>query len=230
MPTLDPNSCNGSKKSKLESKVLSALVAYGSDSSEDENEDDENQKTTILQRLQQKAEMFKQKELAKLSKTKSSSLCETSGQPDILDIIDKEVPPDYLVENSNTSKSSEKNTTSDIFDILKSEVPPDYVNVTLNNNSGEENKLVVPLDTKAMGKLHSKTAENDSNSKYHSNTDEKLNNFTSDSLNENSLKSINLIASYGEGDLEDLGKNFLVLSVYKQNNNIYFNNRKLNMY
>jgi len=69
--------------------------------------------------LQQKAEMFKQKELAKLSKAKSPSLCETSSQPDILDIIDKEVPPDYLVENSNTSKSSEKKTSGDIFDILK---------------------------------------------------------------------------------------------------------------
>ncbi|XP_060866511.1 formin-binding protein 4-like [Metopolophium dirhodum] len=203
LPTLDPNSCNGSKKSKLESKVLSALVAYGSDSSEDENEDDKDQKTTILQRLQQKAEMFKQKELAKLSKAKSPDLCETNGQPDILDIIDKEVPPDYLVEKSNKSKSSEKKTTGDIFDILKSEVPPDYVDVTLNNNTGEENKLV-PLDINAISKLHSKTVENDSNSKYHSNTDEKLNNFTSDSLKENSLKSINLIANYGEEDLEDL--------------------------
>jgi len=150
--------------------------------------------------LQQKAEMFKQKELAKLSKAKSLDSCEANSQPDILDIIDKEVPPDYLVENSNTSKSSEKKTTSDIFDILKSEVPPDYVDVTLNNNTGEENKLVVPLDTNATGRLHSKIVENDSN------TDEKLNNFTSDSLKENSLKSINLIANYGDEDLEDLGK------------------------
>jgi len=172
--------------------------------------------------------MFKQKELAKLSKPKSPGSCETNGQPDILDIIDKEVPPDYLVEKSNKSKSSEKKTTGDIFDILKSEVPPDYVDVALNNNTGEENKLVL-LDTNAMGKLHSKTVENDSNSKYHSNTDEKLNNFTSDPLKENSLKSINLIANYGEEDLEDLGKHFLVLNIYKYNN-IYFDNRKLNMY
>lgn len=212
MPTLDPNSCNGSKKSKLESKVLSALVAYGSDSSEDENEDDKDQKSTILQRLQQKAEMFKQKELAKLSKDKSPGSCETNVQPDILDIIDNEVPPDYLVEKSTTSKSSEKKTTGDIFDILKSEVPPDYVDITLNNNTGEENKLIVPLDTDAMGnKLHSKTVENDSNT--NSNSDEKINNLTLDSLKENSLKSINLIANYGEEDHEDLGKNCLVLSV-----------------
>lgn len=139
--------------------------------------------------------MFKQKELAKLSKAKSPSSCETNGQPDILDIIDKEVPPDYLVE-----KSPEKKTTGDIFDILKSEVPPDYVNVTLNDNTREENKLIVPSDINAMGKLHSKTVENDSN------TDEKINNLTSDSLKENSLKSINLIANYGEEDLEDIGK------------------------
>lgn len=202
--------CNGSKKSKLESKVLSSLVAYGSDSSEDENEDDKNQKNTILQRLQQKAEMFKQKELAKLSKSKSPGLCETNGQADILDIIDKEVPPDYLVEKLITSKSSEKKTTGDIFDILKSEVPPDYVDATSNNNTREENKLIVPLDVNAIGKLHSKTIENNSNSKYHLNTDEKINNLTSDSLKENSLKSINLIANYGEDDVEDLGKYFLV--------------------
>jgi len=174
LPTLDPNSCNSSKKSKLESKVLSALVAYGSDSSEDENEDDTDQKTTILQRLQQKAEMFKQKELAKVPKATSPSPSKTNGQPDILDIIDKEVPPDYLVEKSNTSTSSEKKTTGDIFDILKSEVPPDYADDTLNNNTEEENKLIVPLDTN-----------------------------TNDSFKENSLKSINLIANYGEEDPDD---------------------------
>jgi len=182
-------------------------VAYGSDSSEDENEDDKDQKTTILQRLQQKAEMFKQKELAKLPKATSPGPCKTNGQPDILDIIDKEVPPDYLVEKSNTSKSSEKNTTGDIFDILKSEVPPDYANDTLNNNSEEENKLIVPLDTNTNSKLHPKTIVNDSKSKYQSNTDEKINNLTLDSFKENSLKSINLIANYGEEDSEDLGKN-----------------------
>ncbi|KAF0767033.1 formin-binding protein 4-like [Aphis craccivora] len=204
LPTLDPNSCNGSKKSKLESKVLSALVAYGSDSSEDENEDDKDQKTTILQRLQQKAEMFKQNELAKLPKATSPGPCKTNGQPDILDIIDKEVPPDYLVEKSNSSKSSEKNTTGDIFDILKSEVPPDYANDTLNNNTEEENKLIVPLDTNKNGKLHPKTIVNDSKSKYQSNTDEKINNLTLDSFKDNSLKSINLIANYGEEDSEDL--------------------------
>jgi len=182
-------------------------VAYGSDSSEDENEDDKDQKTTILQRLQQKAEMFKQKELAKLPKATSPGPCKTNEQPDILDIIDKEVPPDYLVEKSNTSKSSEKNTIGDIFDILKSEVPPDYANDTLNNNTEEENKLIVPLDTNPNGKLHSKTIVNDLKSKYHSNTDEKINNLTLDSFKENSLKSINLIANYGEEDPEDLGKN-----------------------
>ncbi|XP_025197460.1 formin-binding protein 4-like [Melanaphis sacchari] len=198
LPTLDPNSCNGSKKSKLESKVLSALVAYGSDSSEDENEDDKDQKTTILQRLQQKAEMFKQKELAKLPKSTSPGPCKINGQPDILDIIDKEVPPDYLLEKSNTSKSSEKKATGDIFDILKSEIPPDYTVDTLNNNTEDENKLIVPLDTNITNKLHPKTIVNDSNA------DEKINNLTSDSFKENSLKSINLIASYGEDDSEDL--------------------------
>lgn len=203
LPILDPNSCNGSKKSKLESKVLSALVAYGSDSSEDENEDDKYQKTTILERLQQKAEMFKQKELTKFTKAKSPDLCVTNGQPDILDIIDKEVPPDYLVEKSNTSKSSEEKTTGDIFDILKSEVPPDYVDDTINNNTGEENKLIVSLDTNAMGNLHLKTVENDSKSKCLSNI-ERINKSTLDSLKENSLKSINLIANYGEEDFEDL--------------------------
>jgi len=217
--------CNGSKKSKLESKVLNALVAYGSDSSEDENEDDKDQKTTILQRLQQKAEMFKQKELDKLSKSTSPGPRETNGQPDILDIIDDEVPPDYLVEKSNSSKSSENKTTGDIFDILKSEVPPDYVDVNSNNNTGEENKLIVPLDTNAIGKVHSKTLENDSNSKYHLITDEKKNNLSSESL-----KSINIIANYGENDLEDLGKYFLVQSIYKQNNNTYFDNGELYMY
>lgn len=210
LPTLDPNSCNGSKKSKLESKVLSALVAYGSDSSEDENDDDKDQKTTILQRLQQKAEMFKQKELAKLSKANSPGLNETNGQPDILDIIDNEVPPDYLVEKPNISKSLEKKTTGDIFDILKSEVPPDYIDDTVNNNTEEKNKLIVPLDTIAISKLQSKTDENDSKSKYHSKIDDRIKNTISDSLKENSLKSINLIASYGEEDLEDSGKFILV--------------------
>jgi len=182
-------------------------VAYGSDSSEDENEDDKDQKTTILQRLQQKAELFKQKELDKLTKAKSPGSCEMNGHSDILDIIDKEVPPDYLVETPNTSKSSENKTTGDIFDILKSEVPPDYVDDTLNNNTGEENKLIAPLDTDAIGKLHSKTIEKDSKSKYHSNDDERISNSISDSLKENSLKSINLIANYGEEDLENSGKN-----------------------
>jgi len=40
----------------------------------------------------------------------------TNGQPDILDIIDKEVPPDYLVENLIIKG---KLGTGDIFDILK---------------------------------------------------------------------------------------------------------------
>lgn len=196
LPTLDPNLCNGSKKSKLESKAISALVAYGSDSSDDENEDKKDQKSTILQRLQQKAEMFKQKELDKLTKVKSPGLCETNGQQDILDIIGKEVPPDYVIEKSNVLKSSEK-TPGDIFDILKSEVPPDYIDDSTNNNSGIKNKLAIPSDSKVTSKLQSKIVENDEGS----------NTSTLDSLKDSSTKSFNLIANYGEEDPEDLGKN-----------------------
>lgn len=205
IPTLDPNSCNNSKKSKLESKAINALVAYGSDSSEDENEDEEDQKSSILQRLQEKAEMFKQKELDKLTKVKSPSLCETNGQPDILDIIGKEVPPDYVME-----KSSDKKITGDIFDIIKSEVPPDYVDDTTNNNSENENHSKIPLDSRVSINLSSKIIENDPKPKY-SNTDENTKNTTSDSLKENSLKMFNLIANYGEEELEDSGITFYFL-------------------
>lgn len=198
LPTLDPNLCNSSKKSKLESKAISALVAYGSDSSDDENEDEEDQKCTILQRLQEEAEMFK------LNNVKSPDLCETNGQPDILDIIGKEVPPDYVVDKPNILISSEnKSSCGDIFDILKSEVPPDYaIDDTTDNNSEEDNKLVVLSDSKSIVKPD----ENDSKSKYNFNTDERTLITTLDSLKDNSLKSFNLIANYGDEDLEDSGK------------------------
>lgn len=198
IPTLDPNSCNNSKKSKLESKAISALVAYGSDSSEDENEDEEDQKSTILQRLQEKAEMFKQKELDKLSKVKSPSLCDTNGQPDILDIIGKEVPPDYVIE-----KPSEKKNTGDIFDIIESEVPPDYVNDTTNNNSEKENQSITPSDSRILANQQS--IENNLKPKY-SNTYEST--INSDFSKETSLKTFNLIANYGEEELENSGKQF----------------------
>lgn len=214
IPTLDPNSCNNSKKSKLESKAISALVAYGSDSSEDENEHEEDQKSTILQRLQEKAEMFKQKELDKLSKVKSPSLCETNGQPDILDIIGKEVPPDYVTE-----KPSEKKITGDIFDIIKSEVPPDYVDETTNNNFENENESNKPSDSRLLVNLPTKIIENNPKPKY-SNTDESTINTTLDSPKENSLKMFNLIANYGEEELENSGKQFYFVwkySVFKSN-------------
>lgn len=139
--------------------------------------------------------MFKQKELDKLTKVKSPGLCETNAQQDILDIIGKEVPPDYVIEKPNVLKSPEK--TGDIFDILKSEVPPDYVDDTTNNNSGIKNKLVISSDSKVTSKLQSKIVEND----------EASNTSILDSLKENPTKSFNLIANYGEEDLEDLGKN-----------------------
>lgn len=204
IPTLDPNSCNNSKKSKMESKAISALVAYGSDSSEDENEQEEDQKSTILQRLQEKAEMFKQKELDKLGKVKSPSICETNGQPDILDIIGKEVPPDYVTE-----KPSEKKITGDIFDIIKSEVPPDYVDDTANNNFENENQSILPSDSKVSVNLPSKIIESNLKPKYHSSTDEGTINTTLDSSKENSLKMFNLIANYDEEELEENpGKQF----------------------
>jgi len=204
----------------LESKAISALVAYGSDSSDDENEDEEDKKCTILQRLQEEAEMFKLKEINKLNKVKSPDLCETNGQPDILDIIGKEVPPDYVVEKPNILISSEnKSSGGDIFDILKSEVPPDYVDDTTDNNTEEDNKLVILSDSKSIVKLQTKLDENDSKSKYNFNTDERTHITTLDSLKDNSLKSFNLIANYGDEDPEDSGKNNfirfkIVLNIY----------------
>lgn len=198
LPTLDPNSCNGSKKSKLESKAISALVAYGSDSSDDETENQEDQKSTILQRLQQKAEMFKQRELDKLTVS-----CKSNGQPDILDIIGKEVPPDYTIEQSSVVKSPENKVTSDIFEILKSEVPPDYMSDTSNNFVDKDPKLNSLVDSNLATKLQSNIVENDF--KQHSNTDEKIQHSTLDSVKENSSKSFNLIANYGEEDLDDSG-------------------------
>ncbi|VVC24264.1 Hypothetical protein CINCED_3A009900 [Cinara cedri] len=189
LPTLNLNSCNGSKKSKLESKAISALVAYGSDSSEDESEDNDDKKSTILQRLQQKAELFKQKELDKITSIQSSCLHETNGQPDILDIIGKEVPPDYVIE-----KPIEKKPSGDIFDILKSEVPPDYIDDTTNNNTEKIHKLAVPSDS---------NVEMDFKIISHLNNDEITNNSSINSSKESSLKSFNLIANYGEDDLED---------------------------
>jgi len=208
LPTLDTNSCNSSKKSKLESKAISSLVAYGSDSSDEENEDKVDKKSTILQRLQQKAEMFKQKELDKLSIDKSPSTEEANGQPDILDIICKEVPPDYIVEKPNMLKSSEKQVSNDIFDILKSEVPPDYLDDTINGNIDEENKLVVPSDSKITVNLESTIVETDS--KYYSNTDEKKKKVTLDYSKDNSSKLVNLIANYGE-DYDDSSNNSFCL-------------------
>lgn len=197
LPTLDSNSCNNSKKSKLESMAINALVAYGSDSSEDENEIQDDKKSTILQRLQHKAEMFKQKEMDKLTKVESSDSC-VNSQPDILDIIGEEVPPDYVVEKSNVLKSSDK-LTDDIFDVLKSEVPPDYVDDTINNNTDKD-----ILDSKTQPII----IEND-NMKL---TDEKTKSTTLDSSKDNSLKSFNLIANYGEEeDLDDLSKNSFIL-------------------
>lgn len=203
-PTLDPNSCNGSKKSKLESKAISALVAYGSDSSEDEDENEESQKSTILQRLQHKAEMFKQKELNKLTKDESPNLT-INGQPDILDIIGEEVPPDYVIEQPNVLQSSEK-ISGDIFGIIKNEVPPDYVDDTTNNNTDKDNKSIVLADSKTSVKLQSKVVDNDSKTKNYTNTDEKLKNTSSDSFKENSF---HLIAIYGDEDQNDTGINDL---------------------
>lgn len=208
LPTLDPNSSNGSKKLKLESKAISALVAYGSDSSEDESEDKDDNKSTILQRLQQKAELFKHKELDKLSNIQSPSLCETNGQPDILDIIGEEVPPDYVIEKPIENKSS-----SDIFDILKSEVPPDYVDDTINNNTEKENKLTVSSDSNVPAKFQSNIVEIDSKLECHSNSDERTNNSSLNSSKESSMKSFNLIANYGEEDLEDPGNKSYILLI-----------------
>lgn len=201
------SSCNGPKKSKLESKTISALVAYGSDSSDGENEDEEDKKCNILQRLQQKAEMFKQKELDKLSIDKSPSPLQTN-QPDILDIIGEEVPPDYEIEKPNESTS--KTTTGDIFDILENEVPPDYVDNIPNNHTEKENKKVVELESKMKTQFQLKAVENESLSKHHSDTDEKTNVTNLDLVKENSLKSFNLIANYGEEDVEDSGKNRII--------------------
>lgn len=205
MPTLDLNSCNGSKKSKLESKAISALVAYGSDSSEDESDDNDDNKSTILERLQQTAELFKQKEMNKLINVQSPGLCETNGQPDILDIIGEEVPPDYVIE-----KPIEKKPSSDIFDILNSEVPPDYVDDTTNNNTEKENKLAVHSDSKMPVKLQSSTVEVDSKSNcFSSSSDESSTN----SSKESSLKSFNLISNYGEDDPEDPGNKSYILLI-----------------
>lgn len=217
LPTLDPNSCNSSKKSKLESNAISALVAYGSDSSDGENEDEEDKKCTILLRLQQKAEMFKQKEIDKLTKDKSPSLCKTNSQPDILDIIGEEVPPDYDIETHNVLNSKKK-PTGDIFDILKSEIPPDYVDDTTSSHSEEDSKKVLQLDSKLTTKCQSKTVENGSLSKCHSNIDKRTNSTIQDSVKENSSKSFNLIANYSDEDPEDSGKYCLVLfRVFKNN-------------
>lgn len=215
LPTLDPNSCNSSKKSKLESKAISALVAYDSDSSDGENEDEEDKKCTILQRLQQKAEMFKQKEMDKLTNDKSPNLCKTNSQPDILDIIGEEVPPDYEIETHNVLKS-EKKPTGDIFDILKSEIPPDYMDDITNNLSEEDSKKSIELDSKLTAKCQSKTVENGSLSKCHSNIDARTNGTILDSVKENSSKSFNLIANYSDEDLEDSGKYCLVLFISVQ--------------
>lgn len=155
--------------------------------------------------MQQKAEMFKQKELDKLAQVKSPGLCETNGQPDILDIIGKEVPPDYVVDKPNVSQSSEKKTTGDIFDILKCEVPPDYIDNTKNNNSEKQNKLVVSSDSKITVKHQTQIVENDFKSKCNSSNDE--NTKTLDSLKESSLKSFNLIANYDDENAEDSGIN-----------------------
>lgn len=192
----------------MESKTISALVAYGSDSSDDENEVEENQKCTILQRLQEKAEMFKLKELNKLNNVTSPSSSETNDQPDILDIIGEEVPPDYVIEKPNILKSLEKNSSvNDIFDILKSEVPPDYIDDTTNNNTEDDDKLIESSNSMVNVKLQSKLDDNDSKSKYHSNIDERTDTTILDSLKDNSLKPFNLIANYGDEDQEDSGKN-----------------------
>uniref|UniRef100_A0A2S2QB47 WW domain-containing protein n=1 Tax=Sipha flava TaxID=143950 RepID=A0A2S2QB47_9HEMI len=197
-PTRDSNSCNNSKKSKLESNAISALVAYGSDSSEDEDDNEEDQKSTILQRLQHKAEMFKQKELDKLTKDESLNLI-TNSQPDILDIIGEEVPPDYVVEKPSVLQSSEE-TSEDAFDIIKSEVPSSYVDDTTNNNTEKDNKSIVIEDSKVAVKLQSKVVDNNSKTKYYASTDEKLKNTSSDYLKENYS---NLIPIYDDDDQED---------------------------
>lgn len=149
--------------------------------------------------------MFKQNELDKLTKAKSPSLCKTNGQPDILDIIGEEVPPDYVIEKPNVLKSSEKKTSGDIFDIIESEVPPDYVDDTTNNNTHEENKSIVPAESKVSVKLQSKNVNNDPKTKYYATTNEKTKN-NSDSPKENSF---NLIANYGDDNQEDTGINNL---------------------
>lgn len=205
LPTLDPNLCNGSKKSKLETKAISLLVAYGSDSSDEENEIPEDSKSTILQRLQEKAELFKQKELDKLNHDKSilPKTHESNGQPDIFDIIGKEVPPDYTTEKPIVAKSSENKTTGDIFEILKSEVPPDYMDDTKNNIDKEDIKLDVASESTENEQVN--VVEKDFKSKYHSNSDEKTKHTTLNSCTESSTKPFNLIASYGEEDLDESG-------------------------
>lgn len=203
LPTIDSNTKNSLKKSKLESKTTIALVAYGSDSSDDETEVMEDQKSTILQRLQQKAEMFKQKEIDKLTKTESSSSCETNDQTDILDIIDKEVPPDYVIEKANVLKSLDKISTGDSFDVLKSEVPYDYVDDTINNNT-ENNISPEPSDSEI--KIQPKMIKNDK--LMYSGIDKKTKCTTSDSL-----RSIKLIANYGEEENPENPSNYLYLLI-----------------
>lgn len=192
----------------MESKAISALVAYGSDSSDGENEDEKDQKCTILQRLQQKAEMFKQKELDKLNEVKSPSLSKTNYQPDILDIIGEEVPPDYEIEKLKGLESSEKKASGDIFDILKSEVPPDYLEGSPSSSIEDDNKLAVQSDLKVTSKIV------ESDSTCHSSVEERTKTTDLDSLKENSLKPFNLISSYGKEDLEDSGNNNIWFKSY----------------
>jgi hypothetical protein len=148
--------------------------------------------------------MFKQKELDKLTKDESLNLI-TNSQPDILDIIGEEVPPDYVVEKPSVLQSSEE-TSEDAFDIIKSEVPSSYVDDTTNNNTEKDNKSIVIEDSKVAVKLQSKVVDNNSKTKYYASTDEKLKNTSSDYLKENYS---NLIPIYDDDDQEDTGINNL---------------------
>ncbi|XP_050523146.1 formin-binding protein 4-like [Daktulosphaira vitifoliae] len=179
-----------SKKSKTESKTISALVAYGSDTSDDDDgddKDDEVQKSSILERLQQEAEMFKQNEIKNNSINESKNKTESHNTTDILHVIEKEVPPDYLNDKADTLDPSKKNSPSDIFEILKSEVPPDYKEKVLSS----ENKSI-SIDSELTNIQTNNILNPISNL-----NDESI--LVSQNIeNKNSQNPLNLIANYGE--------------------------------
>ncbi|XP_050443305.1 formin-binding protein 4-like [Adelges cooleyi] len=197
LPVLDPTSCKSAKKPKQESKKLSALVDYGSDSSDDEKEDELVQKSTILKRLQQKAEMFKQKEKEISCIKITENVIESKSPTDIIDIIGTEIPPDNIINESETKKSLENKSSGDIFDILNSEVPPDYV-----DQISTSPKSTSP-DLKTTNKQSIKLLESNISSLTNLNNEPKL------EAKENTIKPFSLIANYGEDNEQDDGTNSL---------------------